>query len=224
MNVVMIKKFLLISTLTFLLLSSFSVTVSAQPFGDSSQKRADIQQMIEEKKAENEQKRLGIQNRIEEKKASHSARLTALRQERLRFFYSQMSRRIDALIDRLDILIIRIESRIAKLNEEGADTSEVEAEVESAKVILSDTLELKEEADVMFEEIISSEDPKEAFSQLRNLVGNIKLNLIDVHRILVKTIGNIKGLRVGNTPQEGCDEIPTVTPSPTPVPEVTGEE
>jgi hypothetical protein len=41
---------------------------------------------------------------------------------------------------------------------------------------------------------------------------NIKDALIEVHRILVHVIGDIKGLRVGTTKSP----FPTPTPSPTP--------
>ena len=45
--------------------------------------------------------------------------------------------------------------------------------------------------------IIESETPKEGFVEVKEMVGEIRESLVGVHQILVKIIGDIKGLRVG---------------------------
>ena len=46
-------------------------------------------------------------------------------------------------------------------------------------------------------EIIESETPREGFVEIKEMVGEIRESLVEVHQILVKVIGDIKGLRVG---------------------------
>ncbi len=143
-----------------------------------------------------------VQTRNEERKATITARLTEVRRERIRNFFNHLVRRLEAAIVRLERLITRIESRIAKIEEadEDIDTAPITEQVNDAKTKLgSAKTELQEVKDV-FETLLTTDSPKEVFETVREKIMNIKDALIEVHRILVHVIGDIKGLRVGQTP------------------------
>ena len=151
-----------------------------------------------------------VQAKNEERKATIAARLTEVRRERIRNFFNRLVKRLEAAIIRLERLITRIESRIAKIEaaDEDIDTSPITEQVNDAKVKLGDAkTELQEVKDV-FESLLTSDDPKEVFETVREKIMNIKEDLIEIHRILVHVVGDIKGLRVGATSSPGASPLP----------------
>lgn len=134
-----------------------------------------------------------VQVRNEERRATR---------ERIRNFFNRLVKRLEAAIVRLERLITRIESRIAKIEaaDEDIDTSPITEQVNEAKAKLEGAeTELQEVKDV-FESLLTSDDPKEDFETVREKIMNIKEDLIEIHRILVHVVGDIKGLRVGPLP------------------------
>jgi hypothetical protein len=73
------------------------------------------------------------------------------------------------------------------------------------------------------ESFLDNDDPKTAFAEVREIIQQIKVNLIEVHRTLVHVIGDIKGLRVGTEvkPSPSPEPSPVVTPEPTETPTPT---
>lgn len=146
-------------------------------------------------------RKAAIQERIETHRATVAARIAARRITLIERFFDRMVRRIEAAIARLNGLIARIESRIDRIGteDEDIDTSAVEVEVETAKDKLASASAAFNEAKTSLDDILDSEDPKEEFASLRDLIKEIKYGLMDVHTILVHLIGDIRGLRVGVT-------------------------
>lgn len=144
------------------------------------------------------------------RKAEIKAKLTEKRQQLIRQFFSRMVKRLEAAISRLEKLISRIESRLAKLESQGENVSKIKTEVADAKTKLNKAKADLELAKSKLETVLTSDDPKSAFAEVRNLIKEVKSQLIETHRILVHVIGEIKGLRVGQ-----------ITPMPTPTPEAT---
>ena len=103
-----------------------------------------------------------------------------------------MLRRFEAMVERLEKLIQRIEARMDKIGD--ADKTDIN----EAKALLADTQENIDALNANFEEMLTSDTPREVFKDLGEQVRNIKKQLVDVHRFLVEIIGNLKGLRVGN--------------------------
>lgn len=120
-----------------------------------------------------------------------------------------MITRIEAMIARLEKLIERMERRIALIesSDEDIDTTQPKADIAEAKDLLADAEASLEEAKDDIEDVIGSPDPKAAFQEVIDAVKEIKKDLIEVHRLLVQAIGDIKGLRVGT-------ESPTPTETP----------
>jgi len=156
--------------------------------------------------------RLTIRERLEEHRATMAAKLAEHRQERIRAFFGFLTRRMEAAINRLERLISRMESRLAKIEEENSeiDTTSIREEINQAKDKLADASAALSTAKTSLEDILNADDPKTAFTTVRDLLKGIKEQLKEVHQILVKVIGEMRGLRVGQVKTS-----PTPSPSPT---------
>lgn len=167
-----------------------------------------LEEKIEAREAKLLQIQEKIQNKIQLKTASREAKLTQIKQNLIKKYYQQMSKRMWATIDRLEILISRIDARIAIIDGEGnKDLTSVKANVSQAKSLIADTKVLLTSSDIMIDSVIGSNNPKDAFVILKSNITDIKTNLKEVHGLLVKVIGDIAGLRVGNV-----KITPVVTP------------
>lgn len=131
--------------------------------------------------------------------ATTQAFLSQRKQEIIRSHFNRVTRRLEAAVNRLYLLINRIESRVAKIEavDESLDTELIKADIASAKEKLDQATIQLGNVKTKMEEVIDSETPKEDFVEVREMVSEIRENLIGVHQILVKVIGDIKGLRVG---------------------------
>lgn len=152
-----------------------------------------------------------VKSKIEARAATRTASLNLLRRERIRAFWARMVTRIEAMIARLEKLIARMERRIKIIKDSGEDidTTQPEADVAQAKVLLNQAKADLQTAQDSIETVITGDNPKEAFGEVRDLVQGIKKDLVEIHRLLVHVIGDIKGLRVGT---------PTATPTATTTP------
>lgn len=152
-------------------------------------------------------RREAIREQIQERRVTIRARISEVRKERIRHIFNRLIKRFEAAITRLEKLISRIESRLDKIEaaNEDIDTSSIRDELDKAKDSLASAKTAIAEAKASLEDILSSEDPREAFGVVRDLIKEIKTELVEVHRILVHVIGNIRGLRVGVT----RGELPT---------------
>lgn len=195
------------------------------------ERRLEIEQRKEEHLQSLQELRQGILEkreanrlRIEEKRATIAARLTERKRERIREFYGRMTERFEAAINRLERLINRIESRLSKIeeNDEDVDTATIREEVDAAKELLAEASAALSAAETSVEDILSSDDPKAMFTEVKGLLVGIKDQLKEVHRMLVHVIGDIKGLRVGQggipgaSPEATASATPSATLEPSP--------
>jgi outer membrane protein TolC len=162
-----VKKLLLILTLLFILTTTSISAVSENP------------QSVK-LKAEKSSQRVQITAKISEK-----------RRALIRAYFEQMGRRIEAAISRLERLIVRIQSRLVKLEVEGKDVADEESQLNQARNELSKAKADFTAAKAEIEQMVSSDNPKENFSLVRNLIKEVKTKLIIVHRLLVHIIGDI---------------------------------
>lgn len=179
-------KLFLILALGFLILTPSALAQTASPSPRNQGRRAEVTATIEAKREENR------------------SRVTAVRRERIRSFFGKMVVRIEATIERLEKLIERLEQRIAsiKKNEEELNTTKAENAIKEAKKTIEkaklELTTLKAE----LETLLVSDEPKVVFGQIQESLKTIKGYLKDTHVLLVQTIGEIKGLRVGDTNNE----------------------
>jgi len=158
-----------------------------------------------------------------ERKEAKTQALDAKKQDIIRSYFTRMVSRMNDVIARINILIQRIESRLAVIKSEGGDTSKIQPEIDKAKTLLLEAQADLDAASGNIELILSSNDPKAAFSEIRNTIKGVKTKLVEVHKILVHTIGDIKGLRVGvgNTNESESEASASPTATATAVPSVT---
>jgi hypothetical protein len=72
--------------------------------------------------------------------------------------------------------------------------------LEDAKELLAQAEADLAASNIEVEDVIVSDTPKETFDTVKDTVVEIKETLKEVHSILVHVIGDIRGLRIGNTP------------------------
>ncbi len=140
-----------------------------------------------------------VRERVETKKATMAAKLTARKQANVQSQWQKLDTRLSAIIARLETLIERIESRVAMIANSGEniDTTGVETSLMEAKSLLGQTEADLLAANSLLEEVLASDDPKLAFSVVAEAIKEIRINIVEIHKILVLTIGDIRGLRVG---------------------------
>lgn len=122
-------------------------------------------------------------------------KITAVRRERIRSYFGKMVVRIEATIERIEKLIERIEIRIDNNYKTRDTVNKAKTELAKAKLEL-DSLKLQ------LENLLESDDPKLVFGQIQDSLKIIKGYLRKTHVLLVQTIGELKGLRVGNNNNE----------------------
>jgi hypothetical protein len=170
------------------------------------QTRLEAQIEAREEKLLQLQENVQVRNQV--RTASREAKMNQLKQGIVEKYYQQMSNRMWATIERLDTLILRIENRVAIVDSQtDKDMSKIIADVTKAKTLLNDTKLLLTSSDKMIDDVITSNTPKDAYAILKTNIVDIKTNLKEVHRLLVKVIGDITGLHVGET-----KITPAVTP------------
>lgn len=148
--------------------------------------------------------RTEVRATIEAKREENQNRITAVRRERIRSFFGKMVVRIEATIERLEKLIERLETRITSIKtaEEDLNTTKAENAIKEAKTTIE---KAKAELTLLkaeLEELLASDEPKLVFGQIQDSLKTIKDYLKETHVLLVQTIGEIRGLRVGDTNEE----------------------
>lgn len=119
--------------------------------------------------------------------------------------YAGITTRFQATIDRLNNIISRMETRITKIKAEGGDTAKAETAIANAKKLIGDAeksmVDLKNSviSAGLVESTASTTDKelKDTLATLRKKANNTQKILVQAHLSLVKSIGFLKGLKVG---------------------------
>lgn len=128
-------------------------------------------------------------------------KISSIRKERIRNYFAHMVTRLEALVERLEKLATRIEQRIAKIkaNNEDVDTTSAEKDLSEAKTKIASAKTELSNLKTEMENTLEATDYKEAFKKVRESLSKIKKDLREAHRLMVHSIGEIKGLRVGDS-------------------------
>lgn len=127
--------------------------------------------------------------------------LSAVKRVKVMNFSNNMIVRLEALVDRLQILIDRIDSRLVKIgdSDESVDTERINEVLDDAEAKLAAIKVKIADLKVNFGNLPESDDPKSQFVEVRQDINEVKMLLKELHSMLVGVVGDIKGLRVGNT-------------------------
>lgn len=150
------------------------------------------------------QKREETRIKIENKREEVNLKISAIRRERISSYFNRMKIRLEATIERIQKLINRLNIRIEKINaldnKNKIDTTKPKEELDLASLKLSDIKTRL--ASLTIDDVLLSDKPREDFKVVIDSIKLIKDDLKEVHKILVQTIGDLKGLRVGDTNNE----------------------
>jgi exonuclease VII large subunit len=175
-------------------------------------KQEEIRNKIEARQQALEAKKEALANRNQERKATMEAKLLEVRTRQVQKLFNITYRRYQAAITRLETLITRINKRLAIYKDENPElnTVEIETQLQNATTKLAEAKTALEAVNTNLETVLASENPKESFIVLKDELKAIKESIKEVHSILVHVIGDIKGLRIGNSESQS-DPTPTAT-------------
>lgn len=145
------------------------------------------------------ERRQEVRTEIQQRQTTTRVQATERTKKQVRLLFGRMIARMEAAVSRLERLIARIEARLSKMEDEDVqiDTAAVRKTLDQAKDDLVEADAALSQAKTSLEDILSAASPKEAFTDLRALIREIKEQLVAIHRSLAQIIGRLKGLRVG---------------------------
>lgn len=114
----------------------------------------------------------------------------------IRAFVTRRIVRLTAMIERIEKLITRIESRIKKLETAGNNVTSVNVQLSKAKDKLAGVKTNLGAVRDSIDTTLGLTTPKDEFKELTTKLETVKKDLVEVHRMLVEIIGDIKGLRL----------------------------
>lgn len=141
------------------------------------------------------------ENTLEAKVATFAGKLDVRKKGIIKNYFGLMIRRFQAAINRLNKIIIRVESRIGKIEEtdKKINLTATKKQLTKAKESLNqNSLQIKE-AETKMTTILEENNPKESFAEVKTMLNDIKKSLLETRKTLTKIIGDIKGLKVGQT-------------------------
>lgn len=150
-------------------------------------------------------------------RATREAQIREVKTKNVRALFDRLALRFGAAVSRLEKLTERIEARIAAIKKEDPtkDLTQIEADVASAKAKLEDAKGKLQAIEELVDQALDSEDPKASFDVIKTKIMEVKSDLVEIHRLLAHAIGNIIGLRVGNTDGGEGSVTPLLTPTVT---------
>ncbi len=142
---------------------------------------------------------------IDERKEKVATKISAVRKERIRKYSVHMITRIEALVERLNTLADRLETRIAKIktDDSNLNTTQAEADLAEAKLKLSEAKTKLEIIKSDLETTLVADDPKVIYEKVKTSLSELKTILKEAHQLMVHSIGELKGLRIGVTKEDG---------------------
>ena len=208
--------FILIYIFTLLFIPKLALAQNTST--NSSERRVDTKKIIEDRQVRLRQRKAELQKIIKERQGSRSASLAAHKKLKIENLFNIVKRRLLATIERLESLIGRIESRLAKIEGENEDieTAKIKSDLEIAKDILIDAKANLQEAERKLALALESDDPRGGYLEVKVLMREVATDLKEAKMILAHLIGDIRGLRIGNT-QRLPTRVPTVTPTIAPI-------
>jgi hypothetical protein len=145
-----------------------------------------------------------------ERKSERQAMLAERHQDRILEHVKQLVRRLSAAIERMKILAGRLQSRIDKLTERGLDMTDEQILLDTAlDHIASASTDVDAIEDAVIE-MLNSDDPRNAFEKVKELVRTTIQSVKDAHKSLVEAIRSVKSSDHSDSAEEtNTDEEPT---------------
>lgn len=137
------------------------------------------------------------QGAMQQRSQEMRSRLEESRKDLIRRHFARMVKRFEAALERQKKLGERIQSRIDKARANGRDVAKAQAALDKAKAAWQEAKDALETAKGKIETVLSAEDPKAAFAEVRALVAKARDKIKAVHAAFVDAVTILKGLGGG---------------------------
>ncbi len=167
-------------------------------------------------KAKVETARDEAKQKIQTVKQEAKERLAQNAADRVKKHVEIVTRRLSAALDRLTKLADRLDSRMDKLEERGVELNRARTLLETARTEIRNARTAVAELPVAVAAVITSDNPKESFAKVRELVSQTEASVKKAHKALVDAIAAVKAaagakkIEVNDAPSgTGGTETPT---------------
>lgn len=151
-------------------------------FGElSAERQAELKEKMEIRKEE-----------VTEKRDGREAALQARTQERIKNLSANVSNRMEAAIARIRQIVARFQARIHTLSERGVDVAGAQWVLDESSAHLDKASSLIIDIDILIEEVIASESPREAWGTTKAQYTEIKEQIKAAHVSLRKALTLLK--------------------------------
>ncbi len=169
-------------------------------FEEAQQERKDtFEENKEERQGQMEAKREEFSTATEaqkeemaEKREERKGELQARTQERIKNLAANVSNRMEAAIDRIRQIIDRFQVRMDTLAERGVDVSEAQRALTASSGHLNDAETAIRNIDTMVAVVVTSESPREAWTEARATYAGIKADIKEAHASLRLALSLLK--------------------------------
>ena len=142
------------------------------------------------------ERREAARENLAEKREARTERLNERAKSRISAYVKRITKRLDAALDRLERIADRVESRIAKLEEKfadrGLDLSDAKALLDVTRDEIASARENISSIESAAEEALDTDNPRESFTAVRELIKTAVGSVKDAHRALVEAIKVVK--------------------------------
>lgn len=143
-------------------------------------------------------KREAFKDEAKQRVEAMKKKLGEERAKRIEQFFNNMARKFENAIDRLNNLADRIDSRLKKTEDAGNDVAKQRDLLKVARDKITAVETALSDAKAKFAEMAKSENPKEAFKKVKELIKGVAQKVKEAHRALVDVVISLKGLRLGD--------------------------
>lgn len=174
----------------------------------------EMRERMHEVRSEAKEKRDELREEMKARRDEIKLKIAKEAAERVRKHFDRMLKRFDAAIERLEKLADRIEARLDKAAENGKDVTALRAKLDGARVKIAEAQTVLDEAAAKFEAVVGSDNPREAFKDVQELMKGVKAKIKAAHAALVDVINSLKGIggTATTTPSGTATTTPAVLP------------
>ena len=157
-------------------------------------KRVTSKDKLDDAKKKAEERREELKDKANTKREEVKKRVAEKKRDSVKRLVSKTIERLTSAVEKMEKLASRLQEHINKFEEKGADTSYAQAQLDGAIVKLVEAKGAISALQGTQDELVSSEDPKTYFAGLKEEIKKIKDALVEAHRLLGSSMGEIKGL------------------------------
>lgn len=157
-------------------------------------RRITAKDKLDEAKKRVEEKREELKDKANVKREEVKKRVAEKKRDSVKRLVSKTIERLTSTVAKMEKLAGRLQGHINKFEEKGADTSKAQTQLDEATAKLAEAKGAISALKGTQEDLVASNDPKTYFTGLRDEIKNIKEILVEAHRLLGSSMGEIKGL------------------------------